>query len=350
MPGRDDIGGQTRARRPRRVTSFDVAEAAGVSQSTVSRALAHDPSISQRTRERVIAAAQQLNYQVDENAARLRKGRTGTLAVVMICRAGQDRNDINPFYFSLLGSTCAAASTRGYEVLVSFQDSPENFWGHHEERRRADGLIVIGTCENAAAWDYFGALSDRGLHWVCWGSPDDAFDWVRSDNRTGAALAAELLVDRGCRDIYCLGKLGSSQRQFDERWDGFSEAMRGRGHAPRLAEVEPGLSREEQGRRAVAALVDAGTPFDGIFAVCDEMALGALKELEARGMAVPDDVAIVGFDGARAGAFSSPPLTTIEPDFEVAGALLVDRLLAQLGELDTPGNRVPVRMLRRGTA
>ena len=118
-----------------RVTSFDVAEAAGVSQSTVSRALAGDTSISEPTRKRVIEAAARLNYQVDENAARLRRGRTGTLALVMICRPGQDRKDLNPFYFALLGSTCAAAAARGYEVLVAFQDSPANFWGHFQERR-----------------------------------------------------------------------------------------------------------------------------------------------------------------------------------------------------------------------
>lgn len=337
-------------RRRNRVTSFDVAEAAGVSQSTVSRALAGDASISQATRERVAAAALKLNYQVDENAARLRKGRTGTLALVMICRTGQDRKDINPFYFALLGSTCAAAAARGYETLVSFQDSPANFWGHYEERRRADGLIVIGTSENAAAWDYFSALSERGLHWVCWGSPDDKFDWVRSDNLGGAVLATEHMIAQGRRDIVCVGPLGSSQRQFDERWNGYVEAMRKAGLTPRRQEVPPGLTREQQGRAAIAELADSGVPFDGLFVVCDEMALGALKELDARGIAVPREVALIGFDGVRAGAYSSPPLTTIEPDFEDAGTLLVEHLLARLGKETSGRSRVPVRLLRRGSA
>lgn len=341
---------ETTSRRRNRVTSFDVAEAAGVSQSTVSRALAGDSSISQATRDRVAAAAQRLNYQVDENAARLRKGRTGTLALVMICRAGQDRKDINPFYFALLGSTCAAAAARGYETLVSFQDSPENFWGHYEERRRADGLIVIGTSENAAAWEYFRGLSQRGLHWVCWGSPDDEFDWVRSDNHAGAVLATEHMIAQGRRDIVCVGSLGSSQRQFDERWDGYSEAMRKAGLEPRLQPVPAGLTREEQGRAAISELADSGVPFDGLFVVCDEMALGALKELDARGIAVPREVALVGFDGVRAGAYSSPPLTTIEPDFEDAGTLLVEHLLARFGDETSGRSRVPVRLLRRGSA
>lgn len=342
----------TQPRKPRapRVTSFDVAEEAGVSQSTVSRALAGDTSISEPTRERVIAAAEKLNYQVDENAARLRRGRTGTLAVVMVCRPGQDRKDLNPFYFALLGSVCAAAAARGYETLVSFQDEPETFWGHYEERRRADGLIVIGTSENAAAWEYFGALAQRGLRWSCWGSHDDSFDWVRSDNHDGAALATRHMIKLGRRHIICVGALGTSQRQFDERWEGYAETMRNAGLEPRLEQVPPGLTREEQGRAAATRLVESGTPFDGLFVVCDEMALGTLNQLDALDIAVPADVALVGFDGVRAGAYASPPLTTIEPDFEVAGALLVERMLAQLGEHTSGQCRVPVRLLRRASA
>ena len=87
-----------------RVTSFDVAAEAGVSQSTVSRALAGDPVVSEGTRARVAAAAAKLNYYVDENAARLRTGRTGTIAVVVICRADEDRKDLNPFTYALLGT------------------------------------------------------------------------------------------------------------------------------------------------------------------------------------------------------------------------------------------------------
>jgi len=104
--------GDTATTKPRtfRVTSFDVAAEAGVSQSTVSRALAGDPVVSEATRARVFEAARRLNYAVDENAARLRSGRTATLAVVVICRPDEDRKDLNPFTYALLGTVCAAAS------------------------------------------------------------------------------------------------------------------------------------------------------------------------------------------------------------------------------------------------
>ncbi len=331
-----------------RVTSFDVAEAAGVSQSTVSRALAGDTSISEPTRKRVTEAAARLNYQVDENAARLRRGRTGTLALVMICRPGQDRKDLNPFYFALLGSTCAAAAARGYEVLVAFQDSAANFWGHFQERRKADGLIVIGTSENTAAWDYFGSLGEVN-HWVCWVAPSDDFPWVRSDNHAGAMLATRHLLVRGYRKIVCIGSETSPQRQFKERFDGYSAAMRDAGLEPVLQRIERGLEREEQGRRATAALIDSDQPFDAIFGVSDEIALGGLKELTTRGFRVPDDIGVVGFDGVRAGAWSNPQLTTVESDFEVAGSLLVDRLIATIGGDAPSPRRVPVQLVVRGS-
>lgn len=338
----------TQTRRAARVTSFDVAEAAGVSQSTVSRALAGDPSISEPTRLRVAEAARALNYQVDENAARLRRGTTGTIAILMICREGQDRNEINPFYFSLLGSACAAAAARGYETLVSFQDSPDTFWGQYQERRKADGMIVIGTTQNAAAWEYFRQLPPE-TNWVCWGSPSDDFAWVRSDNMSGAILATRHMLVRGYSRIACIGSLTSPQRQFKERYDGYARAMTDAGLEPRLVRIEPGLSREEQGHRAVTGLIESGEPVDGLFAVCDEMALGALKALAAAGIRVPDDIGIVGFDGIRAGAWSSPPLTTIEPDFQIAGEQLVDRLLTKIAGNDGEGRRVPVRLVIRGS-
>lgn len=330
-----------------RVTSFDVAAEAGVSQSTVSRALAGDPVVSEGTRLRVAEAARRLNYYVDNNAARLRTGKTGTLAVVAICRPDEDRKDLNPFTYALLGTICAAASARGYETLVSFQDSPANLSGRYEEQRKADGLIVIGTTQNEAAWDYYRELGQSGMHWVCWGSPYDELEWIRSDNHDGARIATAHLIERGCSAIACVGSLDSLQRQFSERYDGYSAAMAAAGLAPWLVEIEPDLPREEQGRRAARALLDSGKPCDGIFAVCDEIALGALRELSEAGVKVPQDIAMIGFDGIRASAHAMPPLSTVQPDFAAAGAMLVDKLLASVADEPHEQRRVPVQLLVR---
>lgn len=343
------MGESTDQSKPRsfRVTSFDVAAEAGVSQSTVSRALAGDPVVSEATRLRVAEAARKLNYFVDNNAARLRTGKTGTLAVVVICRPDEDRKDLNPFTYALLGSICAAASDRGYETLVSFQDGPNNLSGRYEEQRKADGLIVIGTTQNEAAWQYYRELGQSGMHWVCWGSPYDDLEWIRSDNHEGARLATGHLIERGCGRIACIGSVGSLQRQFKERFDGYSERMERAGLDPWLVEIEDGLSREEQGRRAARALLASGRPCDGIFAVCDEIALGTLRELSDLGVKVPQDMALIGFDGIRASAHAMPPLSTVQPDFAAAGAMMVDKLLAGIAGERREQRRVPVQLLVR---
>lgn len=333
--------------RPFRVTSFDVAAEAGVSQSTVSRALAGDPVVSEATRLRVAEAARRLNYYVDNNAARLRTGKTGTLAVVVICRPDEDRKDLNPFTYALLGSICAAASARGYETLVSFQDGPANLAGRYEEQRKADGLIVIGTTQNEAAWNYYRELGQSGMHWVCWGSPYDDLEWIRSDNHEGARLATGHLIERGCGKIACIGSVGSLQRQFKERYDGYAERMQRAGLDPWLIEIEDDLPREEQGRRAARALLAAGRPCDGIFAVCDEIALGTLRELSDLGIKVPADIALIGFDGIKASANAMPPLSTVQPDFAAAGAMMIDKLLASVAGDSHEQRRVPVQLLVR---
>lgn len=330
-----------------RVTSFDVAAEAGVSQSTVSRALAGDPVVSEATRLRVAEAARKLNYYVDNNAARLRTGKTGTLAVVAICRPDEDRKDLNPFTYALLGTICAAASARGYETLVSFQDGPANLSGRYEEQRKADGLIVIGTTQNEAAWDYYRDLGQSGMHWVCWGSPYDELEWIRSDNHDGARIATAHLIERGCKSIACIGSVDSLQRQFSERFDGYADAMSAANLTPQLVAIEPDLPREEQGRRAARALLDSGEPCDGVFAVCDEIALGALRAFSEAGIHVPQDIALIGFDGIRASAHAMPPLSTVQPDFAAAGAMLVDKLLASVAGEAHEQRRVPVQLLVR---
>jgi len=336
--------------RQQRVTSFDVAALAGVSQSTVSRALTGDPVVSEPTRNRVIAAARELNYHVDENAARLRTGRTGTVAVVVINREGEDRNNVNPFYFSLLGAICAAASSRGHETLVSFQDSCANFWGLYEEQRKADGLIVIGTTANQPAWDYFRDLGTSGAHVVFWGSPYDDLDWIRSDNLQGSRLATGHLIDAGYRKIVCITSERSPQRQFKERCDGYAARMVEAGLTPRAVEIDESLPREEQGRKAVAELIASGEPFDAMFVVCDQIALGVLLELHERGIAVPGAVGVVGFDGIRSGACALPPLTSVEPDFLSAGELLVDKLLNLVAGRISEVRRAPVRLVQRASS
>lgn len=331
----------------RRPTSFDVAERAGVSQPTVSRALSGSPAIADATRRKVIEAAEALGYFVDERAARLRRGSTGTLAVVVICREGDSASSINPFAYALLGSVCVAASERGFETLVSFQAREGAFFGHYQEQGRADGLVVIGTTTNAAAWEHFRGLDADGRRVAYWGSPFDELDWVRSDNRAAGRLAARHLLAQGYSRPCFLGALNTPQMQFTERYEGYAEGMQAAGLEPCLAPTVNAASREEEGRRAARRLIERGDDVDAVFAACDAMALGALEAFAAADIAVPQQVGVMGFDDLVAGRFSRPPLTTIAPDPAEAGAALVEAVLDD-GEVKAR-RRVPVKLVKRGS-
>lgn len=336
-------------RKPMRVTSFDVAEKAGVSQSTVSRALSGSAVITEATRTRVLEAASELGYFVDERAARLRRGHTGTLATVVISKPGGGARDVNPFSYALLGGICAAAADRGLEVLVSLQADEEKLFGHYVERGQAEGLIVIGTTANRKAWDYFRKVGETSQPIAYWGSPLGDLDWVSSDNDAGARLAAEHLAQRGCKNLVCIGSHSSVQRQFAERTDSFLVRARELGNAE-LVEIERGNERREQGRLAAKALIDSGKPFDGVFAVCDAIAFGILEAFQAAGVEMPGKVKVVGFDGIPAGELSNPPLTTIEPDLDQAGRLLVEAVTAGEDAEHPSIRRVPVRLLERASS
>jgi DNA-binding LacI/PurR family transcriptional regulator len=335
----------------RRPTSFDVAERAGVSQPTVSRALSGSPAIAEATRRKVIEAAEALGYFVDERAARLRRGSTGTLAVVVICREGDSASSINPFAYALLGSVCVAASERGFETLVSFQAHADDFFGHYQEQGRADGLVVIGTTTNQAAWEYFRGLESESRRVAYWGSPYDDLEWVRSDNRAAGRLAVDHLLASGYRRPCFLGALNTPQVQFTERYEGYAEAMRDKGLEPCLAPTVNAVTREEEGRRAARRLIERGMvekgDVDAVFAACDAMALGAIEAFAAADIAVPEQVGVMGFDDLVAGRFSRPPLTTIAPDPAEAGAALVEAVLDE--DRGKARRRVPVKLIVRGS-
>ncbi len=331
----------------RKSTAWDVAEKAGVSQSTVSRVFTGSARISAATRDRVMEAAKSLDYLPDKRASRLRSGHTGVLAVVVITRPEDSAREVNPFAYALLGSVCKAASQRGYETLVAFQAAEDEFYGRYVEQRDADAMVVIGTTQNQAAWDYFRPRLQSEERTICWGLPFEEAHSVRSDNHAGGRLAAEHLWNQGYRKPVFLGPIESEQRQFHERFEGFSEALRSFGSKSIIVQNLTQKDRMQQGREAIARLADEGTDFDSIFAACDYIALGALDALNERGMRVPEDVGIVGYDGLDATAHANPPLTTIKADLEKAGQQLVAQVLGQ-DEAETSA-LAPIELIARAS-
>jgi len=330
-----------------RVTSFDVAERAGVSQSTVSRALSGSPSITSGTRERVLAAASELGYQVDHRASQLRTGKTATVAVVVLRRPDDTVHTSNPFYFELLGCICEAAASRDLDTLVSLQSEDGDLFGDYVGRGQADGTIVIGSATNSDAWAYFRELQDDDNNVVFWGSPFDDGRRVRSDNYAGGRLATRHLLDRGYRRIGFVGPIGTRHTQFVERYKGYCDELEKEGLKPVALPDYPDDDRVGQGRHAARELRQKEPEIQAFFAASDQLAFGVLQELQEAGVSIPDQIGVVGFDGMASGALCSPPLTTIAPDLREAAKLL---LQGAIDRVEHPDERAPVKLVVRSSS
>lgn len=333
-----------------RISAHQIAAMLGVSQPTVSRALRGDKKVNETTRARIVALANELNYSVDHNALRLRTQQTYSIALVILCRRGENKANINPFYLSLLGCIAASASERGYNLIISFQDSPANFFANYTGSRQADGLIVIGSGQNVEGWQFFGEYSRHQTPMICWGASKEDLISIKSDNVQGAKLAIGHLLQNGCKHIAYIGPTHSEQPQFQDRLNTYMAEMADKGMRPVYPPLPENAVREDQGYAAVKGLIQDNVDFDGLFCANDFIALGAMRALDEYHIAVGKDVRVVGFDGIATGAYAQPPLTTIEQDYVQAGEMLVEALIAVLKGESPNIAPVPVRLLTRGTA
>jgi DNA-binding LacI/PurR family transcriptional regulator len=328
----------------RRPTSFDIAALARVSQPTVSRALNNSPSVSAETRARVLAAAEQLNYKVDKNASGLRRSRSRTLALLFE-EASADASLINPFYLSMLGAMVRKCADTGYDLLISFQQLSSDWHVDYADTHKADGIILLGYGDFFQSEPSLRKLVERGTHFVRWGCPGGAK--LGADNEQGGFDATQHLLQSGRRSIAFIGTADPGHQEVHDRWRGYCGALKTAG-----IDTDDNLSvdaepSEQAGREAVEELVRRGARFDAVFAASDVAAIGAMHALQKLGRAIPEEVAIVGFDDIPAASLSSPPLSTVRQDSRRAGEALVEAAVeaVEYGNLQTL--LLPVKLIVR---
>ena len=336
----------------RRPTSFDIAALAGVSQPTVSRALSGNRSVSEETRNKVLAAAKSLNYTVDKNASGLRTRQSRTIALLFFEDPTPDDTLINPFYLSMVGSITRACARLGYDLLISFQQLSGDWHVDYEDSHKADGIMLLGYGDYMVARPRLEQLIGQGTHFVRWGAAraGQIGVTVGSDNDHGGYLAGQHLIAGGRRSIAFLGTVSDGTPEFVERWTGFCRALAEAGIEPDPRLRVDAAPSEEAGRAAVTTLLASGAEFDAIFATSDLVALGAMRALHDAGRHIPDDVAIVGFDDLAAARLAEPPLSTIAQDTRTAGDTLVETLIATIGNRHPESILLPVRLVVRGSS
>lgn len=307
------------------VTMNDVARAAGVSLKTVSNVLNDYEFIRPATRQRVQDAIAELGYEANLTARSLRSGKTHMLGLVLSDLAA-------PYYAELASRVMTAAERRGYRVLLEQSGAlVANELGALQGplRQLTDGLLFTPLAVGADA-----VASHRGSKPVVLLGEhilDPRLDLVTMRNHDAAhALTAHLLAG-GRRRIAVLGaQPGESAGSAGLRLNGYRSALDGAGIPFDPDLVAPGEWRRDGGSAAVAGLLERGIPFDAVFGLNGALALGAMHELLVRGVQVPQDVAVAGFDDIDEARFASPSLTTVSPGMdeiaERSVALLIDRI------------------------
>ena len=337
----------TRAQgRPVRMS--DIARLAGVSASTVSRALANNPAIPEVTRTTIQALASEHGYVINQSARSLRQSQTQTIAVAAPMGHEQDQLISDPFFLRLFGHLADAISSRGYDILLVREPAPDPHWLDRLVRsQRADGFVIVGQSDQHEALN-LASKNFRPL--VVFGSelPGQAYCSVGSDNFQGGRLATDHLLRSGRRRILFVGP--AELPQIDRRLAGYRDALENSGISADETMILPAHFTGNSAFAQVEHALAMELSFDAIFAASDGIALSAIRAIEAAGLRCPEDVAVVGFDDSDIAAQSSPALTTVRQDVPRLANTLVDLLFRRLDGHVTSTATIPVDLIVRGSA
>ncbi len=325
----------------------ELAALAGVSPGTVSRALADSSLISKKTRERVQTIAREHGFRPNIMARNLRIKRAGAIGVLIPLGHEKGQHISDPFFITMLGHLADALTERGHDLLLSrvIPTSPD-WLINVAESGRVDGIILIGQSDQM---DVIESVASHYKPMVVWGANNghQTHVSVGSDNAAGGAMAAEHLLERGCKSFAFLGD--SIAPEINQRLDGARSVLAKAGVADRLTILPTHLAAEAAHPEIMASLSALEDIPDGIIAASDVIAMSAVRALSEMGMSVPDRVKVVGYDDLSFAAQVIPPLTTVKQDLVAGAAHLVDALFKRIAGQNTESIVLAPKLTVRGS-
>jgi len=330
-------------------TLADIALLAGVSKSTASRALNDSPLIGTETKDRIRAIAAEHGFAVNEPARRLTTRRSNVVGLVMFDWGIAKRQDI--FMLEMMGGVSAGLHDEGYELLILQPRYDDQAWARrYVDTGQTDGFIFHHA---QGSPEQIERLEQEGIPFAVWGpaSPRNTYSSVSGDSVNGGRLATEYLLAHGRSRIAMLGGPARS-REVVERSAGYAAALAAGGLEvdAELIEHLPWSAGDADSAAAVGRLLERAPDLDAIFAHSDRWALGALAELRERGIHVPGEIAVVGYDDVATAAHANPPLTTIRQDGDLVGRLLARTLAQQLQTGVVSAVTIPAELVVRESA
>lgn len=323
-------------------TMKDVAQAAGVSVMTVSRAFKQDASVGAATRDKIRATAERLGYVFDTTAANLRTQRSDFIAVTI-----PSLNNAN--FAAMVVALTAKLSQAGYQVLLGHtnydMDREEQLIGQFL-RRRPEAIIVTGGRHTDKARQM---LTGAGVPVIeTWDSPKHPIGHVVGfSNADTMQLLVDHLVGKGRKRIAFMGGDSESDTRGQDRRSGFQKAMLSHGlAADRLVGSGAPQRPMQKGAKAMGELLKQFPDTDAVICVSDLVGFGALSECQRRGIKVPDQIAMAGFGAYDISEVCVPTLTTIDPKPTKIGEYAADLVLELLKSPQTATNRMITPILK----
>ena len=323
-----------------RVTMGDVAQRAGVSRALVSIVMRGARGASEETRQRVLTAAEELGYRPDVRARSLAGQRSRVLGVLFGVTVGQ-------FPFEVLDGLFSAADSHGHHLVLAplTKNRDERTAARALEGFRFDGLIMLSPPTPIPL-----LAGQIPMAVIGWHVDHPAVDVIRYDDEQGIAAAVDHLVGLGHREIAHID--GGDNVIAETRRDAYIGAMRRHGLS-HYVRVAAGGQSQTEGAAGARSLCDAGAPPTAVVAFNDDTAVAAMAVFAQHGLALPDQVSVVGFDDADVGALSPVPLTTVAQQPDELGRLAVDRMIARIERRRIPDREVvlePQLVVRGSTA
>ena len=331
----------------KKIQMVDIARLAGVSTSTVSRALNGSPLINEETRQRIADLAKSLSYTINLSAKNLRSGENRTIGVVIPYQDRIRQDVTDPFFMTMLGHLADQLTKQNFDLLFSRMsaDRLEDLAQLYESGR-VGGLIVVGQ------WDQHEKLNDlarRQIPFVVWGGrlPRQLYCTVGGDNFNGGFLAANHLLSLGRKRIVFMGDKHATETQ--QRYAGYVQA-----HEVHKVPIVPELYIPSpftvaEAREDIKVFLQKKRPFDALFAASDLLAITAMGAITQVGLRIPQDVSVVGYDDIGMAEHTYPPLTTIRQPMELAGAALVQSLMRVFSEGHSDSEVVSTDLIIRGS-
>jgi DNA-binding LacI/PurR family transcriptional regulator len=333
--------------RPARIRNIaELARIAGVSAGTVSRALAGKDLVNAETRERIQAIAREHGFRPNQMARRLRTQRTGVIGVVIPLGHEKRQQISDPFFMTLIGYLADELTESGHDIMLTRVIPGDPEWLERiVDSGMLDGALVIGQSDQ---FETIEKVAEHYLPMVVWGSyrQGQRHCVVGSDNTAGGRLAARRLVERGAKRIAFFGDTRGPE--IAARLEGVREVVAEAGIE--LLPYPTHLSIQEMGDQIEAQLDELGGAVDGIVAASDVIAMATVRLLHARGVRIPEDVAVVGYDDLPLAMQTVPQLTTVRQEIAAGARLMVEKLMQRIAGEATSSTVMPPQLIVRASA